>query len=115
MFGLEYVKAIDATIVSATTYTPVVSILGANSVVLGITTAATAHALTVQVSNTTTTGTFLPLVIRAAAATWAVALSSSVGGWCVNLGTDCGGMKYMRLMSDIALVDGQTITVYNIR
>ena len=115
MYGLETVKAIDASIASAATYTPVVSILGANAVVVRIATCATAHTLEVQVANTTTTSTFLPLVAINGTATWAVALSSTVGGQVVNLGPACGGMKYMRLMANLALVDGQTITVYNVR
>ena len=115
MYGFESVAAQDISIASGATYSGIGEVLGANAVVLQIVTCATAHTLEVQVSNTTTTATFLPLVSTNGTATWAVALSSTVGGQVVNLNSQCGGMKYMRLMANLAIVDGQTITVYNVR
>ena len=116
MYGFEQVAAQDISIASGTTYSTIAQIVGANSVVIELTTAATAHQNVIQVSNTYTTTAFRNLVgFNPSGVTYTVALSSAVGNETVTLGQICGGMRYMRLMSDIAVVDGHTITAYCIK
>ena len=117
MYGYEGVHAQDISIASGTTYSSIGQILGANAVVLEIATANTTHVYGIQVSNTLTTGAFRNLVAfnQTTGVTFAVGLSSSVGNETVSMGMITGGMKYVRIVSDIALVDGQTITLYNNR
>jgi hypothetical protein len=113
----ENVRAIDGSIASGTTFGTICTTFGAAVVSINIATAATGHAYTIQVSNTTTTTTFLPLYGNTGTGTISgpVALATQVGGLVLSLGTLATGCKYMRVASDIALVNGQTITVYNIR
>lgn len=117
MDGWEYIKQIDASIASGATYSTFVPIIGVNSIFIEVQSCATAHSLTVQVSNTSTTSTFYPLV----GGTGGDSLSSLINfatatsGYIANIGSVAAGMRYLRLQSNIAISNGQTIKVYNVR
>jgi hypothetical protein len=117
MDGWEYIKEIDASIASGATYSTFISILGANTIFIQVQSCATAHSLTVQVSNTSTTSAFYPLVGGTGGDTLTslVNLSTATSGYIANIGSVAAGMKYLRLVSNIAIVNGQTIKVYNVR
>jgi hypothetical protein len=118
MVGFGPIKTFACGIASGTTVGAAVPIGGCSRVFVRIPTYTTGCLITVQVSDTATTGTFLNLhfsgVNSAGSGIIPYQFQSAVGGAVYEVSQACG-MRYMKLQASIDVVDGAPATACLIR